>query len=65
MLALLILQELVLYKNVSNSNDDVSGLIIEGNILAENQGNISLDIGNNSLITGNINDYSYLADLNN
>ena len=51
--------------NVSNSNDDVSGLIIEGNILAENQGNISLDIGNNSLITGNINDYSYLADLNN
>ena len=28
--------------NVSNSNDDVSGLIIEGNILAENQGNISL-----------------------
>ena len=51
--------------NVSNSNDDVSGLIIEGNILAENQGNISLDIGNNSLIAGNINDYSYLADLNN
>ena len=51
--------------NVSNSNDDISGLIIEGNILAENQGNISLDIGNNSLITGNINDYSYLADLNN
>ena len=51
--------------NVSNSNDDVSGLIIEGNILAENQGNISLDIGNNSLIIGNINDYSYLADLNN
>ena len=51
--------------NVSNSNDDVSGLIIDGNILAENQGNISLDIGNNSLITGNINDYSYLADLNN
>lgn len=51
--------------NVSNSNDDVSGLIIEGNILAENQGNISLDIGNNSLITGNINDYSYLVDLNN
>ena len=51
--------------NVSNSNDDISGLIIEGNILVENQGNISLDIGNNSLITGNINDYSYLADLNN
>lgn len=51
--------------NVSNSNDDISGLIIEGNILAENQGNISLDIGNNSLITGNINDYSYLTDLNN
>lgn len=51
--------------NVSNSNNDVSGLIIEGNILAENQGNISLDIGNNSLITGNINDYSYLEDLNN
>ena len=51
--------------NVSNSNDDVSGLIIDGNILAENQGNISLDIGNNSLITGNINDYSYLTDLNN
>ena len=51
--------------NVSNSNDDVSGLIIESNILAKNQGNIYLNIGNNSLITGNINDYSYLADLNN